>query len=83
MIKEICSYMKLARLIQFIIQICVHFIQLNLQIRSWITTLQKKKNPKKPKKNKKQKKQRVHDVFNVKYENNTCYQSNQSNYHVQ
>lgn len=60
--------MKLARLIQFIVQICVHriksrlfLIQLNLQIRSWITTLITKKNPK----NKKQEinRKRVHNVL--------------------
>lgn len=60
--------MKLARLIQFIVQICVHrikshlfLIQLNLQIRSWITTLITKKKPK----NKKQEinRKKVHNVF--------------------
>lgn len=61
--------MKLARLIQFIVQVCVHriksrlfLIQLNLQIRSWITTLITKK---KPQKNKKQEinRKKVHNVF--------------------
>lgn len=60
--------MKLARLIQFIVQICVHriksrlfLIQLNLQIRSWITTLITKKPPKNKKHEINRKK--VHNVF--------------------